>query len=143
MQDIEEHTGWSWSDETGASITPDMEPAWADFLKGLKDAKPFKNHGWVHRAIMVLIMPVAVRGTHVFRPSQGITGMGPSGSGPGLRAPVEEEDEEDEEGENETTPAAAPVAPAIVVGPSFCSVIHCLPGLLDKPYHTSSWIQKA
>ncbi|TFK43026.1 hypothetical protein BDQ12DRAFT_595635 [Crucibulum laeve] len=44
---IDAHTGWSWSDETGASITPDMEMQWVTFLKTHKDAKPFKNHGWV------------------------------------------------------------------------------------------------
>jgi hypothetical protein len=67
--------GWTWSDETGASITPDMEDVWEDFLKVYKEAKPFKNHGWVHLDKMMMIMPATIKGTHVFRPPQGLSGV--------------------------------------------------------------------
>jgi hypothetical protein len=52
-----------------------MEQEWSKFVKIYKEAKPFKNHGWVHLEKMTEIMPVALRGLHVFRPSQGVTGM--------------------------------------------------------------------
>lgn len=68
-------SGWTWSDARGADITPEMEPEWAKFIKVYKDAKPFKNHGWIHLEKMTEIMPVTLRGKYVFRPSQGITGM--------------------------------------------------------------------
>jgi hypothetical protein len=52
-----------------------MEQEWSKFVKIYKEAKLFKNHGWVHLEKMTEIMPVALRGLHVFRPSQGVTGM--------------------------------------------------------------------
>ena len=52
-----------------------MEQEWVKFLKIHKDAKPFKNRGWVHLEKMTEIMPVTLRGTYVYRPSQGVTGM--------------------------------------------------------------------
>ncbi|KDR70345.1 hypothetical protein GALMADRAFT_144655 [Galerina marginata CBS 339.88] len=75
IQAIKGKSGWTWSDETGASITPDMEPAWADFIKSHPLAKPFKNKGWVHLEKMTKLMPATVKGAHVFRPSQGISGL--------------------------------------------------------------------
>lgn len=75
IQAIKNQSGWTWSDTRGADIAPDMEQEWAKFVKIYKEAKPFKNHGWVHLEKMTDIMPVTLRGTHVYRPSQGITGM--------------------------------------------------------------------
>jgi hypothetical protein len=77
IQAIEGCSGWTWSDETRASITPEMEDAWANFIKSHKDAKPFKNKGWVHLEKVTSLMPATVKGAHVFRPSQGISGMVP------------------------------------------------------------------
>ncbi|KAF8161619.1 hypothetical protein B0H34DRAFT_806797 [Crassisporium funariophilum] len=57
IQAIKAKSGWTWSDKTGASITPNMEGAWADFLKVYKDAKPFKNKGWVYLEKVAKIMP--------------------------------------------------------------------------------------
>lgn len=54
-----------------------MEDAWADFIKVHKDAKLFKNKGWVHLEKVTSLMPATVKGTHVFRPSQGMSGMDP------------------------------------------------------------------
>ncbi|PPQ71303.1 hypothetical protein CVT26_011953 [Gymnopilus dilepis] len=72
---IKSKSGWTWSDETGASITPEMEPQWAAFLKANPKAKPFKNKGWVHLEKMTRLMPSKAKGTHVFCPSQGTTGL--------------------------------------------------------------------
>jgi hypothetical protein len=52
-----------------------MEDAWDDFLKIYRDAKPFKNRGWIHLEKMTIIMPATIKGTHVFRPSQGLSGL--------------------------------------------------------------------
>ncbi|KAF9524882.1 hypothetical protein CPB83DRAFT_909648 [Crepidotus variabilis] len=123
IQDIMAHTGWDWDDNHGAGITPVMEPAWALFLKSSKDAKPFKNHGWVHLATMTLIMPATVRGTHVFWPSQGITGMGASGHN--LNEPAEEEDEEDKEDDSGPDKENAP--PAVPTTLSFPSATPIIP----------------
>lgn len=54
-----------------------MEDAWSDFLRVHKDAKPFKNKGWAHLEKVSQLMPATVKGSHVFRPSQGISGMDP------------------------------------------------------------------
>ncbi|PPQ73729.1 hypothetical protein CVT25_000811 [Psilocybe cyanescens] len=64
IQEIQAKSGWSWGDKTGASITPDMEHAWADFIKIHKEAKPFKNKNWIHLHKMSLLMPATVKGTH-------------------------------------------------------------------------------
>jgi hypothetical protein len=75
IQAIKSQSGWTWSDTRGADIGPEMEQEWVKFLKIHKDAKPFKNRGWVHLEKMTEIMPVTLRGTYVYRPSQGVTGM--------------------------------------------------------------------
>jgi hypothetical protein len=40
-----------------------------------KEAKPFRNRGWVHLESVSVIMPATVRGVNVFCPSQGLTGL--------------------------------------------------------------------
>lgn len=52
-----------------------MEDEWELFLRKHKDARPFKNHGWIHLDIMTDIMPATLRGAYVYRPTQGIVGM--------------------------------------------------------------------
>lgn len=94
IQAIKSQSGWSWSDTRGADITPEMEHEWVKFIKVYKDAKPFKNRGWIYLERMSDIMPVTLRGTYVFRPSQGMTGMN---SAP--RSPSPEWDIERPEGE--------------------------------------------
>ncbi|PPQ97002.1 hypothetical protein CVT26_006411 [Gymnopilus dilepis] len=75
IQAIQARSGWTWSDETGASITPEMESQWAAFLRANPKAKPFKNKGWVHCQKMSQLMPSTLKGTHVFCPTQGTTGL--------------------------------------------------------------------
>ena len=76
IQAIKNRSGWTWSDETGASITPDMEDAWGDFLKIYREAKPFKNHSWIHLEKMTIIMLASLKGYHIFHPLQGLSGIG-------------------------------------------------------------------
>ncbi|KAF8164401.1 hypothetical protein BJ912DRAFT_914268 [Pholiota molesta] len=76
IEAIQAQSGWTWSDDHGANITPDMEGQWQTFLKRYPAAKPYKHHGWIHLKVMTEIMPATPRGTYVFRPSQGIMGMG-------------------------------------------------------------------
>ena len=75
IQAIKNKSGWTWSDDTGASITPDMEDAWEAFIKIYKEAKPFKNHSWIHLEAMSTVMPTTLNGAHVFFPSQGLSGV--------------------------------------------------------------------
>jgi len=37
-------SGWTWSDETGATITPELESSWAAYVRIHRDAKPFKHN---------------------------------------------------------------------------------------------------
>ncbi|KIJ90288.1 hypothetical protein K443DRAFT_15360 [Laccaria amethystina LaAM-08-1] len=121
IQAIKSQSGWTWSDTRGADITPEMEPEWAKFIKIYKDAKPFKNHGWVHLEKMTEIMPVTLHGTYVYRPSQGITGMDPSARLPrspspdwdesAFDSPPPQRDEAAEEINNESDVEKTPVAP--------------------------------
>ncbi|KAF8064913.1 hypothetical protein FPV67DRAFT_1418784, partial [Lyophyllum atratum] len=62
---IKDVSGWTWSDATGASITPELESSWAAYIKIHKDAKAFKNHGWRHFDLVSQVMPSLVRGAHV------------------------------------------------------------------------------
>ncbi|KAF9060759.1 hypothetical protein BDP27DRAFT_1184160, partial [Rhodocollybia butyracea] len=63
--DIKAHTGWTWSNETGASITALNSDSWANFLKKHPLAKPFRNTGWPHLDIMEEIMPYRAKGSLV------------------------------------------------------------------------------
>ncbi|KAF8155459.1 hypothetical protein B0H34DRAFT_859849 [Crassisporium funariophilum] len=74
-QAIQSMSGWTWSNTRGADISPEMEPEWEKFVMLHKDAKPFKNQGWIHLKVMTKIMPTTLCGTHVFRPTQGISGL--------------------------------------------------------------------
>jgi hypothetical protein len=94
IQAIKNVSGWTWSDECGADITPELEDEWATFLVANKHAKPFKNRGWNHLEKMVDIMPVTIRGAHVFHASQGVTGLD-SDPGELLDQDDDNEDEED------------------------------------------------
>jgi hypothetical protein len=49
-----------------------MEDTWEAFVKIYKEAKLFKNHGWIHLEKMLMVMPVVPNGPHVFFPSQGL-----------------------------------------------------------------------
>lgn len=79
IQAIKGKSGWTWSNTTGASIGADMDAAWTAFIQVNPAAKPFRNKGWAHLSTMTTMMPATVKGTHVFRPSQGISGINPGG----------------------------------------------------------------
>ncbi|KAG6874731.1 hypothetical protein C0992_006807 [Termitomyces sp. T32_za158] len=74
---IKSVSGWTWNDETGANITPELESSWTAYIKIHKDAKPFKNHGWCHLDVMSQLMPSSIRGAHIFRPSDSSVGLVP------------------------------------------------------------------
>ncbi|KAF8964770.1 hypothetical protein BDZ97DRAFT_1918729 [Flammula alnicola] len=118
IQAIKNRSGWTWSDETGASITPEMEDTWSDFLKVHKDAKPFKNKGWVHLEKVSLLMPATVKGKHVFRPSQGLSGMDPFDEDDDDLPPfpantqVDEDTPDEEIGHLEVVASSAPIIPS-------------------------------
>jgi hypothetical protein len=76
--DIKAHTGWTWSNETGASITVMNSDSWVNFLKKHPLAKPFRNAGWPYLDTMEEIMPYKAKGSLVFRPSQAIKATGDS-----------------------------------------------------------------
>jgi hypothetical protein len=63
---IQSVSGWTWDDETGATITPELEISWAAYVKIHKDTKPFKNRGWRHLHLMMQLMPSTVQGVHVY-----------------------------------------------------------------------------
>ena len=87
-----------------------MEDAWADFLKTYKEAKPFKNKGWVHLEKMSSIMPATVKGTHVFRPSQGLSGMDAFDDNEDLPIyPIGSQEEEEQTLDIDDGPVAEPV----------------------------------
>ncbi|KAF8873649.1 hypothetical protein CPB84DRAFT_1967138 [Gymnopilus junonius] len=106
IQAIKAKSGWTWTNDKGANITPDMEPEWLNFLKAHPRARPFKSKGWVHLEKMTQVMPATVKGAHIFCPSQGTTGLhspeDPFNSTPidnlqEADAPVEDMEDEDEE----------------------------------------------
>lgn len=101
VQGIKNVSGWTWSDETGASITPELESSWAAYVRIHKDAKPFKHKGWRHLHKMELVMPATIRGAYVFRASDSTVGVHPQ--------PAAAEEDED--------PDAAP--PVYVHPPSY------------------------
>ncbi len=92
IQAIKSQSGWTWSDTRGADITPEMEPAWAKFVKVYKEARHFKNQGWVHLEKMTEIMPKKLQGMYVYRPSQGVTGMNPAPRSPSPMWDIEQLD---------------------------------------------------
>jgi hypothetical protein len=113
IQDIKSQSGWTWSNTHGANISPDMENHWATFLKSHPLAKPFKNHGWIHLDQITLIMPATLRGTHVYLPSQGTTGLAAAAAAAATpSAPAVADDESQEDNEYDDT-LSAPVCTII------------------------------
>jgi hypothetical protein len=78
---IQAISGWTWSDETGASIDYTTADSWDAYVMKHKDAKQFRNTGWIHLAKVSRLMPSSAppRGANVFRPSDASTG--PDGAG--------------------------------------------------------------
>ena len=66
---IQAVSGWVWSDDTGASITPHSASSWDDYVKSHPEAKPFRNKGWRFFTKVSLIMPSTTVGANVFHPT--------------------------------------------------------------------------
>ena len=73
---IQAVSGWTWDDETGASIDHTTADSWDAYVAQHKDAKPFRNAGWIHLEKVSCIMPSTTRGINVFRASDASTGTG-------------------------------------------------------------------
>jgi hypothetical protein len=73
---IQAVSGWTWSGITGASIDESTSNSWEAYVAKHKDAKPFRNAGWIHFQKVSLLLPATARGTNVFRPSNASTGLG-------------------------------------------------------------------
>jgi len=70
---IQAVSGWTWSDETGASIDDTTADTWDSYVAKHKDTKLFHNAGWAHLEKVMHLMPSAAHGQNVFWPSEGST----------------------------------------------------------------------
>ncbi|TFK22797.1 hypothetical protein FA15DRAFT_671125 [Coprinopsis marcescibilis] len=75
---IKSKSGWTWSDETGASITPDTASSWDDSVAHNEGAKPFRNKGWSHLDLMEQLSPSPATGAGVFHPTGAVAPLGAS-----------------------------------------------------------------
>ena len=75
---IQAVSGWTWSDITGASIDESTVDSWEAYVAKHKDARPFRNSGWIHFQKVSHLLPATACGANVFRPSDASTG--PNGS---------------------------------------------------------------
>ncbi|THV03088.1 hypothetical protein K435DRAFT_652002 [Dendrothele bispora CBS 962.96] len=73
--EIKNQSGWTWSDDTGATIGVENSDLWEKFVKKKPAAKPFRNKGWKFFHSVHNLLPTAVKGTNVFRPTQGTQGL--------------------------------------------------------------------
>ncbi|RDX49207.1 hypothetical protein OH76DRAFT_1321152, partial [Lentinus brumalis] len=58
-------SGFTWSPEHGANITPADEPAWAAFVKAHPEAEQFRNKGWPFYEKMAALIPHNPKGQRV------------------------------------------------------------------------------
>ncbi|KAH9039767.1 hypothetical protein EDB85DRAFT_1859343 [Lactarius pseudohatsudake] len=75
VKTIQAVSGWAWGDVTGASIDKATADSWEAYVAKHKDAKPFRNAGWIHLQKVSLLLPVTARGINIFRPSDASTGL--------------------------------------------------------------------
>ncbi|KAH9172301.1 hypothetical protein EDB89DRAFT_1851340 [Lactarius sanguifluus] len=66
VKTIQAVSGWTWGDVTGASIDEATADSWEAYVAKHKDAKPFRNAGWVHLQKVSLLLPVTARGINIF-----------------------------------------------------------------------------
>ncbi|KAH9159488.1 hypothetical protein EDB89DRAFT_1864979 [Lactarius sanguifluus] len=66
VKTIQAVSGWTWGDVTGASIDEATADSWEAYVAKHKDAKPFRNVGWVHLQKVSLLLPVTARGINIF-----------------------------------------------------------------------------
>ncbi|TFK18578.1 hypothetical protein FA15DRAFT_551971, partial [Coprinopsis marcescibilis] len=62
---IQQVSGWTWDDETGASITPDSANSWDSYVCHRPEAKPFRKKGWTYLHKVAELMPNNVTGANV------------------------------------------------------------------------------
>ncbi|KAK7439170.1 hypothetical protein VKT23_017660 [Stygiomarasmius scandens] len=72
---IKNKSGWTWSDDTGATIGMENTDLWDKFIKQKPATKPFRNKGWKFFHTVHNLLPATVKGTSVFRPTQGTQGF--------------------------------------------------------------------
>ncbi|KAH9021496.1 hypothetical protein EDB85DRAFT_2152307 [Lactarius pseudohatsudake] len=70
--DIKSQSGFTWSDEQGATIGPESTSVWEVYVKKKPGAERFRNKGWGHFYKVQRLMPSNARGQNIFRPSQEI-----------------------------------------------------------------------
>ncbi|KAH9013691.1 hypothetical protein EDB85DRAFT_2157997 [Lactarius pseudohatsudake] len=70
--DIKSQSGFTWSDEQGATIGPESTSVWEVYVKKKPGAEHFRNKGWGHFYKVQHLMPSNARGQNIFRPSQEI-----------------------------------------------------------------------
>ncbi|KAF8987875.1 hypothetical protein BDQ17DRAFT_1198366, partial [Cyathus striatus] len=63
---IKDVSGWTWSDDTGASITEETASTWDDYVAHHPEAKPFCNQGWPHLHQFEPLMPFPGIGLNIF-----------------------------------------------------------------------------
>ncbi|KAJ7251089.1 hypothetical protein C8J57DRAFT_1723351 [Mycena rebaudengoi] len=104
VQDIQQQSGFHWSNDTGASIDVASSPAWEAYLKRAPNAKQFRNKGWRHLSHLEQLMPAIAKGANVFRAGQAAADRSQEDSDDGEG----DEDDDNEEEERGEAPAAAP-----------------------------------
>ena len=75
MTYLKDHSGLTWSETHGASITAADETVWADIIKKHPAASPFRNQGWALYDLVSALKPAKPKGSHVYRASSGIHGQ--------------------------------------------------------------------
>ncbi|KAF8152620.1 hypothetical protein B0H34DRAFT_663959, partial [Crassisporium funariophilum] len=58
--------GWTWDNETGATIDIHTASPWDNYVKVHPEAKPFRNKGWPYSCKMEMLIPVTVAGANVY-----------------------------------------------------------------------------
>jgi hypothetical protein len=106
VQAIRGNSGWSWDDEEGAGITPEIQGTWNDYVERHPAAAPFRNAGWAHLAAFDSLgaSSSANREANVFRPGSEESGpvdgssanVGASADGQDDEPPAEEEDDSED-----------------------------------------------
>ncbi|KAJ7745552.1 hypothetical protein DFH07DRAFT_977346 [Mycena maculata] len=103
IRELQNVSGWHWSDTTGASITAETKSSWDDYVKAHPKAKGFCNKGWPFCSQMDDLIPREALGLHVYRPSQAGENMehnsdfGPPSGDEGNDSNGGGEDDEEEE----------------------------------------------
>lgn len=98
---IQAVSGWTWDDETGASIDIHTASSWDEYVRVHPEAKPFRNKGWPYFRKMDMLMPASVSGGNAYHASQ--TPAPPASSEP-PSTPLGGSDEESDDLQPRETP---------------------------------------